>query len=400
MLIVLGVLAVGGGSWMVKGFFVGPLTALDKLKKDLVEKEDKLLKEQRLGFAAEDELNKLALRTFSDDTGLASAALGKMMTQRLADTGLADSRFTRTPVGPNRVRGAHQVGWSVQGDGPLKSVLDLMYLLERDPHVHRIENFSMAPGDRKGEVSVTFRFMTLVLDPAPIVTRKELKLTATTDSEERKLYEGIVKRDLLRPYVKRPPTPPMPPMPPATTTQPAVAEAPKGPGPENFRVVSLSEWNGVPEVHVRDVAGGRTTRHAVGQMMGEGVGGGMVVRVDYRRMEVPGKGGLVSSSRVILKIGADFWAVESGQSLAEKRKMSLEELPAELKSIGGAGSPETKPATPATPGTPVAPGTPGAPASPEKPVNSGNNPPAVPVTPASSGTTGGAGGSIAAGAGG
>jgi len=36
------------------------------------------------------------------------------------------------------------------------------------------------------------------------------------------------------------------------------------PGLEVFRVVSLSEWNGEPEIHIRDLAAKRTVRYRVG----------------------------------------------------------------------------------------------------------------------------------------
>jgi hypothetical protein len=87
--------------------------------------------------------------------------------------------------------------------------------------------------------------------------------------------------------------------------------------------VSLSEWQGVPEIHVRDLAAERTLRFKAG----DALGGGTIVMVDYRPLPMPGKVGLLSHSRVILKIGSDYFAVERGQSLAEKYRLTPEQLP-------------------------------------------------------------------------
>jgi hypothetical protein len=49
--------------------------------------------------------------------------------------------------------------------------------------------------------------------------------------------------------------------------------------------------------------------------------------VDYRPLPMPGNEALKSFSRVILKVGEEYWAVERGQTLAEKRRLVPEELP-------------------------------------------------------------------------
>jgi hypothetical protein len=45
---------------------------------------------------------------------------------------------------------------------------------------------------------------------------------------------------------------------------------------------------------------------------------------------MPGKEPLQSYSRVILRIGKDYWAIERGNTLAEKRKLAAADLPAGL----------------------------------------------------------------------
>ena len=55
--------------------------------------------------------------------------------------------------------------------------------------------------------------------------------------------------------------------------------------------------------------------------------------VDYRRMPKPGKEYLMSESRVIVKIGTEYWAVELGQTLAQKYRLNPEQLPEQLAKL-------------------------------------------------------------------
>jgi len=183
-----------------------------------------------------------------------------------------------------------------------------------------------SPGDNAGYVRVRFRYLTLVMDPAPIVDPIDLRPKYTLESPERLIYNTIVTRDILRPYVKRQAVPrPGAPASPGTSPTPATPA-----GPESFRIVSLSEWMGEPEIHVRDLTNQRTLRYRPG----DNLAGGTVVMVDYRRMPMPGTIGLESYSRVIVKIGSDFWAIEHGKTLAEKYKLQQNDWPEHLAKLG------------------------------------------------------------------
>jgi len=52
--------------------------------------------------------------------------------------------------------------------------------------------------------------------------------------------------------------------------------------------------------------------------------------VDYRPIPMPGREIIQSESRVILRVGEDFWAIERGRTLADKRKLAIHQLPQEL----------------------------------------------------------------------
>ncbi len=317
------VFVVGFG---IRGVILKPVREIDKRSAAIREKLEKIKAERRAYFDAEDRMKAYTLRTFADSVDQASARSGELLTKQILKSGLQEAEFTRLPVGPRKLRGAQELGWSVQGDGPLADVTDLIFMLQTSPYLHRIENLSVSSGDAPGIVRVRFRYLTLVPEPAPEVQRKELTSTLTLESAERHIFDGIVSRDILRPYIKRPPPPP-----PETTsnsgassTKPALVQ-----GPEAFRIVSLSEWQGEPEIHVRDQTHQTTKRYKPGDQLA----GGTVVCVDYRPLPMPGNEALRSDSRVIVKIGSEFFAIERGKTLADKRKLTPEQLPLDMAKV-------------------------------------------------------------------
>jgi len=320
-------LAVGGMVGLlvvvlgVRSIFLAPLRDLDKRTAVVREKLAKIQADRRAYFAAEDGLKRITLRTFADTVDQASAKSGEVLTRHIMQAGLEESEFARLPIGPRKLRGASELGWNVQGEGPLTNVVNLLFLLNTSPWMHRTENLNVLKGDKPGEVRVRFHYLTLVVEPAPEVTRTNLVRKLTLESQERQLLGGIIWRDILRPYIKRPPAPPL-------RRQPAPAPAKPNvpPGLESFRVVSLSEWNGQPEIHVRDPAAEKTFRYRPGDEML----GGRIVMIDYRPMPSPGNALLQSYSRMILKIGNEYWAVERGRLLAERRRLTDQEVPPEL----------------------------------------------------------------------
>lgn len=302
--------------WSIRSLFLVPLRDLDRRAADLREKLNKIQTERRNFFAAEDRLKALAPRTFSDAPDPAIARSGEMLTRLISRSGLDGSEFTRLPISPRNLRGASEVGWSVQGAGALPRVVDLLFSAQESPYLHRVENLAITVGEGPAHVHISFRYLTLVLDPSPDVARPDLPDRLALDSPERRLLDGIIQRDLLRPYIRRPPSPPENP-----AAKPAAPGPP--PGPETLKIVSLSEWNGKPEVHVRDLTAQKTLRY----QPGEAFAGGTLVTVDYRSLPLPGNSLLQSSSRAILKIGNTFWAIERGQTLADKRKLESKDLP-------------------------------------------------------------------------
>lgn len=330
--IVLGTAALFGGALGLRAFITKPLADLDKRIVGARDRLGKIQTERRNYFAAEDRLKVLGKLTFADTVDEASAHSGEMLTKQILRAGLKEVNFTRLPVGPRKMRGASEIGWNVQGEGGLASVVNLLFLLEQSPDLLRLENLVVSGGDAPGHVRVQFRCLTLVLDPMPDVKREPLSAKVALDSPERRAFDTIPVRDILRPYIKRPPPPPVPPargVPGSPTSTPATPPAP--PGPETFRVVSLSEWQGQPEIHVRDLTAQKTTRYKPG----DALAGGTIALVDYRPLPRPGASGLLSDSRVIVRVKDEFFAIERGQTLADLRKLEVAQLPPELVKAGG-----------------------------------------------------------------
>lgn len=312
---IVGILVLAGGiRWLI---FV-PLQKIDKQTTALKDKIGKVKAERLAYFAADEQVKKWTQHGFADTVDQASAKSGEMLTQIILHSGLQEDEFTRLPVGPRKIRGASEIGWSIQGQGPLMSVVNLLFLLQESPYLHRLEGLSVSPGEKPGRVDVRFRYVTLVIDPAPVVDAISLASKYTLNSTERRTFDSIINRDLLRPYITKPPTPPGVAQGSSSQTTPI--------GPENFRVVDLSEWQGRTEIAVLDKSSQRIMRHRVGDPLA----GGVVIMIDTRPLPRPDRVGVQSFSRVIIQIGAEYWAIELGQSLADKYKLAPAQLPEKL----------------------------------------------------------------------
>ena len=234
----------------------------------------------------------------------------------------------------------------VTATGPLSRVVDLLYLLQADEHLHRVDEISFTPSLKRGTVDVRFKYSTLILAPpgakkpaegepatarAAPSTRPTPPPKVPLDGPDRRFYDVIAMRDLFRPFIKRPPRVTPPPVVPKAT--PGVTPPPPLPPPlpdnpeQRLRVVGLPCWNGQQLIHVQDARTRTVHKYKVGQRLPRG----QIVMVDYRPMRMPGSPPLVSPSRVILEVGGDYWAIELGQTLADRRRLRGRELPEFLK---------------------------------------------------------------------
>lgn len=304
---------------MIRGGIYKPVKALDAQIAQLGQKLQSLNKDRTAFFAAQETLAEYGKRTFADSVDRANARAGAMLNDLIMRVGLNEREFTRIPSGAVRLPGAKETGWSVQGEGPLEKVVDLIFLLDQVPVLHRIQNLALSAGDKPGRVRVRFRYLTLVLDSAPSETATNLVPTLSLDAPQRKVYQAVVERDFFRPYIKRERGL-------ETTSAPSLPVAGAANPWQAMKVVSLSEWQGKTEIHIRDQHSQQTRVFRPGDSLMDAT----IVAVDYRPLPKPGSPGLLSYSRVILRSGDQFWAIERGQMVADRYALNSDQLPPEL----------------------------------------------------------------------
>jgi hypothetical protein len=267
-------------------------------------------------------LRKWAALSFGADDLAAGEATRAHLLKLLSRAQLNNSHVRLTPQTGKKLAAGREVGWLIKTRGPLDRITDFLYLLQTDPKLHKVESVTWAPVARSTEVDLTVKYMTLVLEPLsgspPVLVAEEQKPESDRLSDPaRKSYTLIAQRDLFRPYIPRPPAPPAPRSDPPVRIDPLAVS----------KLVGLPTWAGKPMVVVRNTEGNTTRTYEVGQELL----GGQIVMVDYRPMPDPRKPFLNSGSRVIVKIGRDHWAVELGQMLSERRRLSDTQVPPQLK---------------------------------------------------------------------
>jgi hypothetical protein len=298
---------------------------------ELKEKVEQLRTKRDLYESQARRFSSLAGRTLGSDENSASEQIQTRLFELLDRCGLGAGKMSLKPEPAKKLsKTEKEVGWHVRVAGTPEQLVDLMYLLESEPYVNSVENVAISTLRRKGQLELKLRFVTLVMTGIhgeEFAADETLLAQATgeLDSEQRAVYDVITTRDLFRPYVKREEPPPKTKTaekPEPGKPEPAPAAKPK---PE-YRVVSLTTWGDAQEVHVCQYRNGDVKVYTPG----ESLEGSKIVMIDYRKLPSPDKPEFFSGSRVILEAGGDYWAVELGQKLSEKRKLSKTELPPKL----------------------------------------------------------------------
>ena len=307
------------------------LSKVDSLRKQEAKlQEDIILNEAKRGQYERQasRLPGLLDRTFGSEEYVASERVQARLTKLLKASGL---KILLTPQGGPKVQGKYkEISWQVVAQqGKLEQIINFMFLLDSEPYLHRVENLTLTPKHRSGTMDMKLRFVTIVParrgaeETPPGEVAQAPPDPQALQSDQRKQYDIIASRDPFRPYLKRPEPPKPPP------TPPKIAEGPSPPPPPaRQKIVSLASWAGQQEVHVRDVKTGKTDILKPGQ----GLAGGKIVMIDYRRMPMPGSPEVLSASRVIVQKGQDYWAIELGQETAASHKLAHDNLPEELSS--------------------------------------------------------------------
>jgi len=318
----------------------------DRMSDDIVKVRDELDKWEVDKLRAEKDAQRLTEflgKTFGQDEHTAGGAIQDHLTRLLERSGLSREKFSLQPITGKRKAGAYrEIGRTIRATGSLEHVINFLFLLKTDPHLHRVDSVTVTPQYGRGEVDLNMRYTTLLLDlsEGDKLPEEPPKFAAVSlDDPRRALYEPIRTRNIFLPYIKKPPEPTRI----VRTQEPSPREQPtENPQPpqEEYRVVGLPEWGEEQDVFVKAVLSGQTRRYRPGDTLA----GGKIVMVDYRAMPFPEQPQFLSYSRVIIQIGPGYWAVELGHSLRQRYRLKAGQFPPGLSSLSstdrGQGEPE------------------------------------------------------------
>ena len=300
---------------------------------DLLRKVRKAEAERDKEPVYRERLKELAGNTFSGDELRVSKQIQARITEVLRKSGLSAEHLTLKPIVGARAPGVYkEIGWMVRVRGAMKEIVNFLYLMTREPNLHRLDNLVLAPIKDAADLELQVKYATLILEPAageklPAGAAADAAETASLDTPDRQKYELIALRDLFRPYVPAPPAAAAVPAA-AGPTKPGTPQTPRVPV-GRYRVVGLPTWGGGTDVLVHDSANGTVGAYKPG----DNLAGGKIVMVDYRPMPSPNDPEIFSGSRVVLSIDGQYYAVELGSGLAEKHLLSDDQLPPGLPKL-------------------------------------------------------------------
>ncbi|MHC4293977.1 MAG: hypothetical protein ACYSTL_00155 [Planctomycetota bacterium] len=319
--------AVGAGYMTVEKMLLSQARRLDSRAEELRDKIRQMQNNKSIFQAQAGRFDEFAARALGGDENRASEHIQSRLFTLLERCELGGENMSLTPQAARKVsKTEKEVSWVVSAQGIPGQLIDFLYLLNTEPYLRRVENITISRLRRRGLLQMKLRYMTLVLDEVngeqlSAGDETALHTEAPLDSEQRELYDVIASRDLFRPYIKgkvnKQPKP---------AKKSAPRKSPKPPKPAGYSVVSLTTWAGNQEVHVREGRSGEVKVYRPG----ESLEGGKIAMIDYRKLPDPEKPALLSGSRVIIEIDGEYWAIELGQQLSKKRKLSEAQLPKKL----------------------------------------------------------------------
>jgi hypothetical protein len=263
------------------------------------------------------------------------------------------------------------MGFSVTASGSLDQVVNYLFLLDQQKFVYRIDRLSIQPDWETDRVEMSLRYATILPvqpeypkkvkehDP-PVIAAGKYQTgsllgslsAAGPDGSDRSGYTALSMRNPLLRYKTRPvrvarQADPKPQRRPRPRPQPNQTRPKPQPARAEHKLTSLTRINGEPKIRIENLRTGQSKLYKVG----DSFDGGTIARADYREMPRPDNPDLISGSRIILKKGPDYWAIERGQTFSQKRLLRRDQLPEDmqtnLQSPGTddepAGSPEDGP---------------------------------------------------------
>lgn len=338
------VLLLGGGYIFVSRVYLEPASALNAQIEDLSDKVSRAQKEVAREVTLKARIKELASQTYDADPARAADAARARLTFLLQASGFNQQGLSLRPNDSANAQGQFRdVGWSVRAKGSINAVVNFLYLVRRDPRVSRLENIQLTPVPRSDQIDMQLRYGTLVLLPdkdgkAPAANLVPVPLPAAVlDDPHRQAFQLIVERNIFRPYL---PKGNVYVASPGHEGQPAPIPVESA----QYRVVGLPEANGKSTIIVRDSVTNATAEYKIG----DAIVNTTIVAVDYRQMPRTDKPLLMSGSRVIVRAESAYWAVELGQTFADRYRVAPEHLPPSVPDIVPVS--ESQPPAPTTGG--------------------------------------------------
>ena len=113
-------------------WMVNPVKEWERKATDRKNKINSLQKTQKTADLYRKRLAKLNTQGFASSQAEASASMGEHITGLIRQSGLSETAFSRRPFEPRAIvkNGPKPVGYTVNGQGSVKKVTDLIYLLQ------------------------------------------------------------------------------------------------------------------------------------------------------------------------------------------------------------------------------------------------------------------------------
>jgi hypothetical protein len=333
-----GIVALSVLYFVVDAAVVSPIADRKQRAASLREKIRQIQPQVEMGDVYERRLIAWAQQTFPGDREAAANDFRERLARLLLASNLAGD--LKSGGGASRRGAYNEIIWRLTvpagggGGVSLDEISGLLYLLQNEPYLCHVENVRIEPvGRRSGSFRLSAQLSTIVLDVANIDKFVPASGPAVdvpgppVESPGFEPYAVIASRNVFQPYQPPPPARPQPRPQPQPQHQPQPQPQPQPPAGSRFHVVSLTEWQGQPEVWVVDNVSGNTRRYKPGDELA----GGEIVMIDYRPLPRPDKPELNSPSRVILKVLDRYYAIELNQTIDRKRRLSDEQLPEQLR---------------------------------------------------------------------
>ncbi len=339
-LIIGGVFAVVGLGALVSRAFLQPAEAQDKRAADLRLQNEKLRIENARMEQHKEAFTRIRDATFDANALNTPVMLNAWVNDLARQAGLGAGDVSVAPFNDKVVLRSYKgKGYTVSSSRPvpLDRLTNFLFVLAKDPKIHRVTSFWITPQAGGKNINFSLGCATVTLDedlprnisiPPRATTQPEAMVSL--NSAERDAYNVIPKRNIFAPYappVAVAPTPRPPSVPPRVTPPEDRTPRISRPDPTDLMLTGLPFNGAEAEVHLSPP--GQPPEKIL--KVGEKIPLGEIAAVDYRAIPLRDNPNEISYSRLILKIKNDYWAVELGQHLSQRRILKTDDLPGDLK---------------------------------------------------------------------